>query len=386
MLCCGNRHISPPIIGRGKRLDPAAQARLGHDTRPLRRRQPVESADAGRKRRTSRRSGNQGPPRFTFRTNPVGGPARRRPAGRISAIGRATLSLWRAQPTPTGEDDAATGRAERCRTGLTATDVLTARLLGPDAGHAERPSGGHRRPAGAPGTCWPTCCCTGAARSPRDVLMDTFWPDARPAAARNSLHVALTGVRRVLRRGLAGDGAGTPARRLPAGPGRCRLGRRRRVRAVLPGRPAGRPARRPRRGAGRLRGGRPALRGRPAGRGPVRGLGRAWSRESLRLDLLDVQRRLAELHAAAGDHAAAVLVARRALDIDPCNEPMHRQLMRSYHGDRPGAPRADPVPPLRRGAVAGPPGPARRRRPSSCTSGCAGHSARRPGGPPEPVL
>ena len=38
---------------------------------------------------------------------------------------------------------------------------------------------------------------------PRDVLMDTFWPDARPAAARNSLHVALTGVRRVAGRGLA---------------------------------------------------------------------------------------------------------------------------------------------------------------------------------------
>ena len=56
----------------------------------------------------------------------------------------------------------------------------------------------------------------------------------------------------------------------------------------------------------------------------------SWSRDSLRLDLLDVQRRLAELHAAAGDHAAAVLVARRALEIDPCNEPLHRQLMRSY--------------------------------------------------------
>jgi DNA-binding SARP family transcriptional activator len=25
-----------------------------------------------------------------------------------------------------------------------------------------------------------------------------------------------------------------------------------------------------------------------------------------------------------------VLVARRALEIDPCNEPLHRQLMRSY--------------------------------------------------------
>ena len=34
---------------------------------------------------------------------------------------------------------------------------------------------------------------------PRDVLMDAFWPHADPEAARNSLHVALTGVRHALR-------------------------------------------------------------------------------------------------------------------------------------------------------------------------------------------
>ncbi|WP_147254577.1 AfsR/SARP family transcriptional regulator [Pseudonocardia hierapolitana] len=34
---------------------------------------------------------------------------------------------------------------------------------------------------------------------PRDVLMDIFWPHAAPAAARNSLHVALTRVRAALR-------------------------------------------------------------------------------------------------------------------------------------------------------------------------------------------
>ena len=33
---------------------------------------------------------------------------------------------------------------------------------------------------------------------PRDVLMDVFWPHASPEAARNSLHVALSGVRRTL--------------------------------------------------------------------------------------------------------------------------------------------------------------------------------------------
>jgi DNA-binding SARP family transcriptional activator len=33
----------------------------------------------------------------------------------------------------------------------------------------------------------------------RDVLMDTFWPTASPEAARNNLHVALSGVRQALR-------------------------------------------------------------------------------------------------------------------------------------------------------------------------------------------
>jgi DNA-binding SARP family transcriptional activator len=34
---------------------------------------------------------------------------------------------------------------------------------------------------------------------PRDVLMQVFWPEAGQAAARNNLHVALSGVRQVLR-------------------------------------------------------------------------------------------------------------------------------------------------------------------------------------------
>jgi DNA-binding SARP family transcriptional activator len=34
---------------------------------------------------------------------------------------------------------------------------------------------------------------------PRDVLMDAFWPDAEPEAARNSLNVALHGLRQALR-------------------------------------------------------------------------------------------------------------------------------------------------------------------------------------------
>ena len=34
---------------------------------------------------------------------------------------------------------------------------------------------------------------------PRDMLMDVFWPDADPEAARNNLHVALHGLRQTLR-------------------------------------------------------------------------------------------------------------------------------------------------------------------------------------------
>jgi SARP family transcriptional regulator, regulator of embCAB operon len=164
---------------------------------------------------------------------------------------------------------------------------------------------------------------------PRDVLMETFWPDSRPEAARNSLHVALTGVRRVLGRAWPGEvlvrrhGSYQLVPELPirvdvdeferfCGDGRRadRLGADELALAAYAA-------------ADRLYGGDLLA------EDPYADWA-SWSRESLRLDLLDVQRRLAELHADAGDHPAAVLVARRALEIDPCNEPLHRQLMRSY--------------------------------------------------------
>ena len=40
---------------------------------------------------------------------------------------------------------------------------------------------------------------------PRDLLMDVFWPASAPGAARNSLHVALHGVRKVLARAWPGE-------------------------------------------------------------------------------------------------------------------------------------------------------------------------------------
>ena len=164
---------------------------------------------------------------------------------------------------------------------------------------------------------------------PRDVLMDTFWPDARPAAARNSLHVALTGVRRAL-------GAAWPSPVLERRHGNYRLAPELTVwvdveefeRAYRDGQQAQRSgdderARGAYAAADRLYGGE-LLAEDPYAEWA------AMARETLRLDLLDTLGRLADLHAAAGDHAAAVLVARRALDIDPCNEPMHRRLMCSF--------------------------------------------------------
>ena len=165
---------------------------------------------------------------------------------------------------------------------------------------------------------------------PADVLMETFWPDARPAAARNSLHVALTGVRRVLGQAWSGEvlerrlGGYRLAPDLPVWVDvdeferHCREGRRADRLGAADEALAAYAA------ADRLYGGDLLA------EDPYADWA-AWSRESLRLDLLDVQRRLADLHAAAGDHAAAVLVARRALDVDPCNEPLHRRLMRSYY-------------------------------------------------------
>ena len=40
---------------------------------------------------------------------------------------------------------------------------------------------------------------------PRDLLMEVFWPASAPGAARNSLHVALHGVRKVLARAWPGE-------------------------------------------------------------------------------------------------------------------------------------------------------------------------------------
>jgi DNA-binding SARP family transcriptional activator len=53
-------------------------------------------------------------------------------------------------------------------------------------------------------------------------------------------------------------------------------------------------------------------------------------REGLKLEVLHAHRRLAELYADDRDPASTVLVARRALSIDPYDEALHRQLMAAF--------------------------------------------------------
>jgi DNA-binding SARP family transcriptional activator len=162
----------------------------------------------------------------------------------------------------------------------------------------------------------------------RDVLMDTFWPTASPEAARNNLHVALSGVRQALR-------VATPVSVLQRRHDTYRLDADETwvdvqdfERHCAEGRRADRAgdtatavqcyAAADQLYEGDLLADDPYL---------------SWvslQRESMRLEVLQAQRRLAELYAANGDHAGAVLVARRALGIDPYDEAIHRQLMLSF--------------------------------------------------------
>lgn len=163
---------------------------------------------------------------------------------------------------------------------------------------------------------------------PRDVLMDTFWPTASPDAARNNLHVALSGVRQALR-------AASPVSVLRRRHDTYRLDAdliwvdveefeqhyaegRRADRAGDMAAAARCYAAADRLYEGELLAEDPYL---------------DWAsqqREALRLEFLNVQRRLVELYSAAGDHAGAVMVARRALVIDPYDEALHRQLMLAF--------------------------------------------------------
>jgi DNA-binding SARP family transcriptional activator len=166
---------------------------------------------------------------------------------------------------------------------------------------------------------------------PRDVLTGAFWPDSPPAAARNSLHVALSGARRMLRTATAEP---VIERRMDS----YQIARSIRIWTDISqfegSCQAGAWADR--------RGDRDAA---------VRHLQDAdllyqgdfladepfaeWTlaqRESLRLQALDAQSRLVTLYTERGDFGPAVTLGRRVLAVDPCNERVHRELMRCYAG------------------------------------------------------
>lgn len=164
---------------------------------------------------------------------------------------------------------------------------------------------------------------------PREVLTDAFWPDAPPAAARNSLHVALHGARRVLRQA---SPAPVIERRFDAYQiarsadvwtdveqfeQTCRSGRR----ADAARDPAG--AAQHYEAAGLL------VRGEFLADEPYA----EWAaprRAALRALLLECQSRLVALYTERGDFGPAATLARRVLADDPCNEEVHRALMLCY--------------------------------------------------------
>ncbi|GID91610.1 BTAD domain-containing putative transcriptional regulator [Amorphoplanes digitatis] len=165
--------------------------------------------------------------------------------------------------------------------------------------------------------------------TPRDVLIDTFWPRARPAAGRNRLHVLLAGVRKTLRAASADpviERCGEAYRIARAAQvwtdtdefeRLCRAGRRAQAGAD----PA--EATRHYEAAGMLfRGG--FLPDRPYA---------DWAaarRAALRAVALEAQSNLVLLYAGRGEYGAAATLARRILADDPCNEDVHRALMLCY--------------------------------------------------------
>jgi SARP family transcriptional regulator, regulator of embCAB operon len=55
-------------------------------------------------------------------------------------------------------------------------------------------------------------------------------------------------------------------------------------------------------------------------------------KDRLRLLAVEIQSRLVEIYAGRRDYGPASLLGRQILTIDPCNEQVHRRLMRCYAG------------------------------------------------------
>jgi DNA-binding SARP family transcriptional activator len=164
---------------------------------------------------------------------------------------------------------------------------------------------------------------------PRDVLTDVFWPAARPAAARNNLHVALSSVRKALR---AAHPDATVERRydtyriadsVSVWTDVVQLDEIRRDQERAERRGDREAAMRGQEAACQLYGGdfladEPYL---------------DWAapiREALRLEAIEVQSGLVERYLERAMYGPAAVLARRLVALDPCNETAHRQLMNCY--------------------------------------------------------
>ncbi|GID30581.1 AfsR/SARP family transcriptional regulator [Paractinoplanes brasiliensis] len=164
---------------------------------------------------------------------------------------------------------------------------------------------------------------------PRDVLTETFWPRATPAAARNNLHVTLSGVRQVLRAAhpLAGVERRFDTYRLTGAIDVWtdveQFEHHRAEADQLERRGAHAAAMREREAACQLYEADFLEDDRYLD----------WAvpvRESLRLDMIDLQSRLIDGYLEEGTYGPATFLARRLVEADPCNEPVNRQLMACY--------------------------------------------------------
>jgi DNA-binding SARP family transcriptional activator len=223
-------------------------------------------------------------------------------------------------PTPPGPSHPAQRRAARAE--------LAVHLLGPLCAAVDDVPVGE----------WPSARCRSLfgyllthrePRPPREVLMEVFWPESPPEASRNSLNVAVHGLRRTLRTVTArpvilhsGGAYGIhPDLQLwldtEEFESRLERGRLREEAGD-----ADRAAREYESADGLYRGDFLAD-----------GLYEEWAaltRDRLRLAHLDALSRLSSLHFSAGRYAACAALVQRIIECDPCREDAHRRLMRCY--------------------------------------------------------
>ena len=164
---------------------------------------------------------------------------------------------------------------------------------------------------------------------PRDLLMEVFWPDSSPDAARNSLHVAMHGLRKALAQ--AWDGPVIE----------CRGDTYRLSDAVEVWSDAAELERRSELGASAAADGRvdDAIAEYETGLALYGGEFMAddpyleWAltrREELRLRAVDCAEQLSELHLRRGDLRRALAISSQVLREEPCHEPAARRLMIAY--------------------------------------------------------